>query len=53
MWRVTRTGSPEVLRVSDSSPDSAETAFRELDDVFLQVFFNLNRFFSFAVSSII
>ncbi|KAI0498816.1 hypothetical protein KFK09_019711 [Dendrobium nobile] len=36
MWRVTRTGSPEVLRVSDSSPDSAETAFRELDDVFLQ-----------------
>ncbi|KAL0912156.1 hypothetical protein M5K25_018112 [Dendrobium thyrsiflorum] len=36
MWRVTRTGSPEVLRVSDSSPDSAETTFRELDDVFLQ-----------------
>ncbi|XXG87219.1 hypothetical protein AAC387_Pa11g1961 [Persea americana] len=31
-----RGDSPEVLRVSDSSPSSAESSFRELDDVFLQ-----------------
>ncbi|KAG0451220.1 hypothetical protein HPP92_026338 [Vanilla planifolia] len=36
MWRSGKTGLPEVLRVSDSSPDTAETSFRELDDVFLQ-----------------
>ncbi|KAL5992919.1 hypothetical protein ACLOJK_013838 [Asimina triloba] len=30
-------GSPDVLRISDSSPSSAESSFRELDDVFLQL----------------
>ncbi|XP_042407112.1 uncharacterized protein LOC121996980 isoform X4 [Zingiber officinale] len=33
MRRVTRTGSPEVVKVSEESPESS---FRELDDVFLQ-----------------
>ena len=28
----------EVLRVRETSPDEAETSFRELDDVFLQVY---------------
>lgn len=36
MRRLPGPDSPEVLRVSDSSPSSAETSFRELDDVFLQ-----------------
>ncbi|KAJ0967990.1 hypothetical protein J5N97_024907 [Dioscorea zingiberensis] len=31
-----RRSAPEVLRVRESSPDEAETSFRELDDVFLQ-----------------
>lgn len=29
--------SPELVRVKDSSPSSAESSFRELDHVFLQV----------------
>lgn len=36
MWRSAVIGSPELLTVGDSSPDSAETSFRELDDAFLQ-----------------
>ncbi|XP_058089635.1 uncharacterized protein LOC131236465 isoform X4 [Magnolia sinica] len=36
MRRSPLADSPEVLRVSDSSPSSAESSFRELDDVFLQ-----------------
>ncbi|KAK8940555.1 hypothetical protein KSP39_PZI010215 [Platanthera zijinensis] len=36
MWRLAMIGSPEFVMVGHSSPDSAETSFRELDDVFLQ-----------------
>lgn len=53
MKRVVRAGSPEIVKIagSDSSPCSAaETSFRELDDVFLQV---LVLFFFFSLSNLI